>query len=43
MSYASILIPASGIATAFEGNAKEMENALGIYLVTWALVTFFLA
>ncbi|KAF9044468.1 FUN34 transmembrane protein [Panaeolus papilionaceus] len=41
MSYATILIPSSGILTAFE-NPHELSGALGIFLITWFLVTFFL-
>jgi len=42
MSYATILIPGSGILAAYEGKDDELASALGIYLVTWTLVTFFL-
>ncbi|KAF8642459.1 hypothetical protein AX16_009460 [Volvariella volvacea WC 439] len=41
MSYATILIPGSGILTAFD-DESELASALGIYLITWMLVTFFL-
>lgn len=40
MSYATILIPGSGILSAYT-NVEELHSALGIYLVTWGLVTFF--
>ncbi|KAF5353938.1 hypothetical protein D9756_007157 [Leucocoprinus leucothites] len=44
MSYATILIPGSGIINAYEsveGGAEQLSSALGIYLITWMLVTFF--
>jgi len=41
MSYATILIPGSGIIDAYAtGPADELTNALGIYLITWFMVTF---
>jgi succinate-acetate transporter protein len=40
MSYATILIPTSGIITAYAGEPVELENALGIFLITWFMVTF---
>jgi len=42
MSYATILIPGSGIIDAYAGNDAELASALGIYLITWFMVTFFL-
>jgi succinate-acetate transporter protein len=39
MSYATILIPGSGIIDAFT-DATELSSALGIYLITWFMVTF---
>jgi len=42
MSYATILIPSSGIIEAYATNPSQLENALGIYLVSWTMVTFFL-
>lgn len=41
MSFATILIPGSGVGAAYT-NADEFDSALGIYLVTWAIVTFLL-
>lgn len=44
MSYATILIPGSGIIAAYEnteGGAEQLSSALGIFLITWMLVTFF--
>jgi len=38
MSYATILIPSSGVLTAYH-DSQELENALGIYLITWFMVT----
>jgi len=42
MSYATILIPSSGIIAAYEGNESELSSALGIYLITWFMFTFFM-
>jgi succinate-acetate transporter protein len=45
LSYATILIPGSGIGDAFsaaKGNADQMAPAIGIYLMTWMTVTFLL-
>jgi len=41
MSYATILIPGSGILSAFTDPA-ELDSALGIYLIAWFIVTFLL-
>ncbi|KAH8091401.1 FUN34 transmembrane protein [Cristinia sonorae] len=41
LSYASILIPGSGILAAYSGN-EQLTDALGIYLTTWGLLTFIL-
>jgi succinate-acetate transporter protein len=41
MSYATILIPSSGILAAYV-NPQELENAIGIYLITWFMVTVML-
>ncbi|TFL00349.1 GPR1/FUN34/yaaH family-domain-containing protein [Pterulicium gracile] len=40
LSYAAILWPSSGILASYE-SAAERQSALGIYLITWFLVTFF--
>ncbi|ESK87715.1 fun34 transmembrane protein [Moniliophthora roreri MCA 2997] len=40
MSYATINIPASGIMASFDSD-QEFHNALGIYLITWFMITFF--
>ncbi|OBZ79637.1 Ammonia transport outward protein 2 [Grifola frondosa] len=42
MSYASIFIPASNIVAAFAGDEKELASALGIYLITWMIITILL-
>ncbi|KAJ3480667.1 hypothetical protein NLI96_g8180 [Meripilus lineatus] len=42
LSYAAIFIPGSGILTAYEEKASELSSALGIYLITWFIVTFLL-
>jgi len=41
MSYATILIPGSGIVASFT-DPKELSSALGIYLITWFIITFLL-
>ncbi|KAJ3864954.1 Gpr1 family protein [Lentinula novae-zelandiae] len=40
MSYATIFIPASGILAAYE-DPLELSHALGLYLITWTIVTAF--
>jgi len=43
MSYATILIPSSGILDAYTATGVapgDLENALGIYLITWMMFTF---
>jgi len=39
MSYATILIPSSGIVAAYGSDLTEFHNALGIYLITWFIFT----
>jgi len=39
MSYATILIPSSGILDAYANNPDELSNALGIFLITWFMFT----
>jgi len=39
MSYATILIPGSGVLSAYT-SADELNQALGIYLITWFILTF---
>ena len=43
MSYATILIPSSGIIAAYGTDAEEFASAIGIYLTTWSIVTFLFA
>ncbi|KAF8967496.1 GPR1/FUN34/yaaH family-domain-containing protein [Flammula alnicola] len=38
MSYGTILIPSSGILTAYK-DPTELSSALGLYLITWFMVT----
>jgi len=40
MAYATIFIPGSGIISTF-ANPQEFNNAVGIYLITWFMITFF--
>jgi len=42
MSYATILIPSSGILDAYADNPDELSNALGIFLITWFIFTVLL-
>jgi len=39
MSYATILIPGSGIIDAYGTNVDQLTGSLGIYLTAWAIVT----
>ena len=39
MSYATILIPGSGILSAYPSE-DELSQALGIYLIAWSVLTF---
>jgi len=38
MSYATIFIPGSGVISAYS-DPQELNNAIGIYLITWFMVT----
>ena len=40
MSFATILIPGSGITAAYTGKPDQLRDAIGIYLITWFIVTF---
>jgi len=42
MSYATILIPGSGIIEAYGTNTHEFSQAIGIYLITWFVLTVML-
>jgi len=42
MSYATILIPSSGIIESYTAAPGQLDNALGIYLITWFMFTFFM-
>ncbi|KAF8178036.1 FUN34 transmembrane protein [Pholiota molesta] len=39
MSYATIFIPSSGILAAYPVGSPELSNAIGVYLITWFMVT----
>jgi len=41
ISYATILIPGSGIAASFT-DEKEFQSSLGIFLIAWFMVTLFM-
>jgi len=40
LSFAAIFIPSSGILDAYATDPTELNNALGIYLMTWFCFTF---
>ena len=47
MSFATIYIPGSGVIDAYENSAgvldaAQLDSAVGIYLMTWFIVTFLL-
>ena len=42
MSFATIFIPGSGIGDAYANKPTELNSALGIYLITWFVITFLL-
>jgi len=42
MSYATILLPSSGIIEAYAKTPGELDNAIGIYLIAWFMFTFFM-
>ncbi|KAK0211150.1 GPR1/FUN34/yaaH family-domain-containing protein, partial [Desarmillaria ectypa] len=39
LSYAAVLLPNTGIAAAYEGDTKMLQNALGIYFIIWSIIT----
>jgi len=41
LSYATILIPGSGVLSAYT-DPTELDSAIGIYLIVWFIVTFLL-
>ncbi|KAI5958219.1 hypothetical protein KGF57_002574 [Candida theae] len=42
MSWASIQTPAFGIVAAYTGHTQELQFALGLFLLAWAIFTFFM-
>jgi succinate-acetate transporter protein len=40
LSFATILIPNSGVIDAYGTDADMLNDALGIYLLSWMVVTF---
>lgn len=42
MSFATLYLPSFGIIDAFNGDDTELNSALGIYLITWFVITFLL-
>ncbi|KAF8887237.1 GPR1/FUN34/yaaH family-domain-containing protein [Gymnopilus junonius] len=42
MSYSMILLPGTGILASYS-DSRELANAMGIYLITWFVVTIFLS
>ncbi|EAU86752.1 Gpr1 family protein [Coprinopsis cinerea okayama7 len=41
LSYATIMIPSSGILASYGDDTEQLKAALGIWLTTWCIVTFF--
>ncbi|KAF8634760.1 hypothetical protein AX15_000723 [Amanita polypyramis BW_CC] len=41
ISYAIILIPGFGVVDAYGNNLQEFRDAIGVYLITWFMITFF--
>ncbi|KAF9445831.1 FUN34 transmembrane protein [Macrolepiota fuliginosa MF-IS2] len=39
MSYATIFIPSSGVIASFNGNMDEFNQAIGLYLMVWFMIT----
>ncbi|KAG7448200.1 uncharacterized protein BT62DRAFT_930294 [Guyanagaster necrorhizus] len=39
LSYAAVLLPNTGIATAYDGETRMLQNALGIYFIIWSIIT----
>ncbi|KAK0201116.1 Gpr1 family protein [Desarmillaria ectypa] len=39
LSYAAVLLPGTGIAAAYDGEADMLGDALGIYLIVWSIIT----
>ncbi|KAF5363810.1 hypothetical protein D9756_000047 [Leucocoprinus leucothites] len=39
MSYATIMIPGSGVIDAFNGDMEQFNQAIGMYLITWFMIT----
>ncbi|KAJ3570643.1 hypothetical protein NP233_g4260 [Leucocoprinus birnbaumii] len=39
MSYATIFIPGSGVIDSFGGDMEQFSQAIGLYLITWFLIT----
>ncbi|KAI0684166.1 GPR1/FUN34/yaaH family-domain-containing protein [Cytidiella melzeri] len=42
LSFAALYIPGTGIGAAYTDKDTEFASALGVYLITWAVVTFLL-
>jgi uncharacterized protein len=40
LSFATLFIPSSGIAEAYTATPGMEEDAIGIYLLSWMIVTF---
>jgi succinate-acetate transporter protein len=40
LSFATLLIPDSGISEAYGADAAMEQDAIGIYLLAWMIVTF---
>jgi len=42
LSFATILLPGTGILDAYQDHSGMLDNALGIYLMTWFVITLLL-
>jgi len=40
ISYAAILLPGTGIAASYDPTTNEFASAIGIYLLSWFIITF---
>ncbi|KAH9986384.1 GPR1/FUN34/yaaH family-domain-containing protein [Russula vinacea] len=40
LSFATLLIPSSGVSDAYKADPVQEQNAIGIYLLSWMVVTF---
>jgi len=41
LAFGTILIPGSGVMSAFSSDTRELDNAVGLFLITWMLVSIY--